>query len=68
MDNKQNIALTEQLVYSATAFGIHIVRQIAAETLSRQPNISLQQFLVILKQYEIQVKKQKETGETVINL
>ena len=55
----KKITLTENMVHASTAFGIHVVREIAYTALASQPQMSLKQFLGVLEQYERKISAAK---------
>jgi len=60
--------LIGKMVHASTAVGILVVREIAAEARSRQPGMTLKQFMTVLDQYETRAKRQMQDDDVIINL
>jgi hypothetical protein len=56
MNKDLETRLTQNMVISATEFGIAIVQQIAAETLQKKPGMLLREFTKVLDRYHPNVQ------------
>ncbi len=65
MAKDKKIVLTEAMVYSATALGVHIVREMATSVLERQPGTTLSAFMDILTAHEAKIKESQTVKTTV---
>ena len=63
IDNERDnrIALSQKMVFAATAMGIEIVQEIALETLKKKPGMSVKEFTKVLDQY---LEKQKSMQQS----
>ena len=65
MAKDDKLILTEAMVHSSTALGIHIVKEIAVAALSQQPGLTMAQFMIILEQHTAQIKKRQSVTTRV---
>lgn len=65
MAKSEKIILTEAMVYSASALGIHIVKDIAITALERQPGMTLSAFMDLLTIHEARIKETQTVKTTV---
>lgn len=65
MSKSEKIILTEAMVYSASALGIHIVKEIATQALAQQPDITLSAFMTMLETHEGRIKQTQTVKTTV---
>lgn len=55
--SKIKTALTQNMVVTATEFGIAVVEEMAKEALQQKPNISLKDFVSVLNQAKSKMRK-----------
>jgi|TARA_R110000737_G_scaffold300385_1_gene307278 hypothetical protein len=67
MAKDEKLILTEAMVHSATALGIHIVKEIAVLALSQQPGLTMAQFMKILEQHTAQIKKRQTVTTKIMD-
>ena len=65
MAKNKKIELTQKMVHASTAFGVLVVREMANESLSRQPQMSLKQFMTVLDNYERQTANVTPLNEVI---
>ena len=65
MAKDEKIILTEAMVHSASALGVHIVREIALVSLQRQPGMTLNAFMEVLDAHSARIKRTQTVKTTV---
>lgn len=65
MSKNPRIVLTEAVVHSAAALGVHIVQEIIQASLKQQPKMSLVQFVAVLDNYSADIKRTQTVKTTV---
>ena len=65
MAKDEKIILTEAMVHSASALGVHIVREIALVSLQQQPGMTLNAFMEVLDAHSARIKRTQTVRTTV---
>ena len=65
MAKNEKLILTEAMVHSASALGVHIVREIALVSLQRQPGMTLNAFMEVLDAHSARIKRTQTVKTTV---
>ena len=65
MAKTEKVILSEAMVHTATALGIHVVREMAAAAIQKQPGLTMNSFITILDTHAARIKESQTVSVTM---